>query len=158
MIFRPYSSTTLYKNVTHNKVNVLLMWIFSSVNLLIDFVNIYLMGRDRYKKKEEKTGAVCCAADEDEKDNLNMLSAFTHVIIDTLRSLAVMVAALMASVFHFDPDRADAIAAVVCSVLTFVSTFPLFAGLVRKARKLQRLQRAQANRANETASPSHSTA
>ena len=104
------------------------------------------MGRERYKTKK--------AADS--KDNLNMLSAFTHVIIDTLRSLAVMVAALLASVFGFDPDRADAIAAVVCSVLTFVSTFPLFAGLMQKGRKLQRLQRSAANRANEIAN--HSTA
>lgn len=141
-----------------SNVNIVFLWVFPSINLVIDIVNIWLMWRERSKSKKQpgadqagRTATLdpSCADADDDKDNLNMLSAFTHVIIDTLRSLAVMVAALLASVFHVYPPRADAVAAVVCSALTAASCYPLLTKLIDKARQLQRLQRTMANTANE---------
>jgi hypothetical protein len=82
-----------------------------------------------------------CKNKRESSGNLNMMSALTHVLIDTLRSLAVMVAAFMASVLHMDGDKADAYAAFVCSTLTFFSTVPLIRGLWQKGVKLRRLGR-----------------
>jgi len=45
----------------------------------------------------------------DPEANANMMSAFTHIVIDTMRSLAVMVAAAASSVFGVDPGKADAV-------------------------------------------------
>ena len=58
----------------------------------------------------------CCSnndddSDSDEEDNLNMTSALAHVAADTLRSVAVMVAGIYASVSPADDSaKADAIA------------------------------------------------
>lgn len=63
--------------------------------------------------------------------NLNMCSAFTHVFADTLRSIAVIVAALFSELFPgtLTPEEADATAAVVVSVLILLSLLPLVKGL-----------------------------
>lgn len=57
--------------------------------------------------------------------NLNMISAFTHVGGDTLRSFTVLVAAVISSSFSIDASITDAIAAIVVSFTIVVAVMPL---------------------------------
>mmetsp|Transcript_19135 Transcript_19135/g.28337 ORF Transcript_19135/g.28337 Transcript_19135/m.28337 type:complete len:467 (-) Transcript_19135:373-1773(-) len=82
-------------------------------------------------------------ADDDESQgiieeaNLNMCSAYTHVFADTLRSIAVIVAALMAEFADsVTSEEADATAAVAVSILILVSLLPLFKGLMASVSEL----------------------
>lgn len=59
-------------------------------------------------------------------------SAYTHVFADTLRSIAVIIAAIIAVlVKNVTPEEADASAAVVVSILILLSLIPLFQGLLQ---------------------------
>ena len=79
-------------------------------------------------------------ADEEEPSNLNMCSAYTHVFADTLRSLAVILASVLAEFTSaVTSEVADATAAVVVSLLIMLSLLPLFGGMVTTARALQRV-------------------
>jgi len=76
--------------------------------------------------------------------NLNMCSAYTHVFADTLRSLAVIIAALVAR--HMDtvsPDQADAAAAIAVSILILLSVVPLLTGLKRSACEWRAIRAAE---------------
>ena len=79
--------------------------------------------------------------DEDERTaNLNMCSAYTHVVADTLRSLAVVIAASLATVFDCIPsDVADATGAIVVSFIIAISLGPLLAGLFDAWSELSKL-------------------
>ena len=61
--------------------------------------------------------------------NLNMISAFTHVGGDTLRSFTVLLAAIASSTFGIDPTLTDAVAAIVVSVTIVVAVMPLIYSL-----------------------------
>ena len=61
-----------------------------------------------------------------------------HVFADTLRSLAVIVAATVAEVADgVTSEEADATAAVVVSALILLSLFPLLSGLVKTFGELR---------------------
>lgn len=88
-------------------------------------------------------------SDDDDNDseksgrgfNLNMCSAYTHVMADTLRSIAVLVAAALSSVFkNISPTLADATASVVVSIVIAASLVPLIVGLVKTWGELQCLR------------------
>lgn len=65
-----------------------------------------------------------------------------HVCADTLRSTAVLVAAAIATIFpSLDGANVDAVAAVVVSVIIFVSLVPLVQGLVLTGIEIRRLKR-----------------
>lgn len=62
------------------------------------------------------------------KLNLNMLSALTHVGGDTLRSISVLIAAIIASISsspYLTSTRCDAWAAIIVTILVFFTSFPL---------------------------------
>lgn len=61
--------------------------------------------------------------------NLNMISAFTHVGGDTLRSFTVLLAAMVSSTFEIDATLTDAVAAIVVSVTIVVAVMPLMYSL-----------------------------
>ena len=64
-----------------------------------------------------------------------------HVFADTLRSIAVLVAAcLSVLVPEITPEEADASAAVVVSGLIILSLIPLFNGLVQTFHELRMIQ------------------
>lgn len=76
------------------------------------------------------------------KSNLNMCSAWTHVFADTVRSLAVLIAALLGEfVKGVSPEVADASAAVVVSSIILVALLPLLNGMLRICRELLLLRR-----------------
>lgn len=77
---------------------------------------------------------------EERTVNLNMCSAYTHVVADTLRSIAVVVAASLATVFGCIPsDVADATGAIVVSFIIAISLGPLLAGLFEAWSELSKL-------------------
>eukprot|EP00429_Kryptoperidinium_foliaceum_P018536 CAMPEP_0176033104 /NCGR_PEP_ID=MMETSP0120_2-20121206/16347_1 /TAXON_ID=160619 /ORGANISM="Kryptoperidinium foliaceum, Strain CCMP 1326" /LENGTH=334 /DNA_ID=CAMNT_0017366427 /DNA_START=167 /DNA_END=1172 /DNA_ORIENTATION=+ len=78
--------------------------------------------------------------EEHESSNLNMCSAYTHVFADTLRSLAVILASILADfVPVITAEEADASAAVVVSVLILASLLPLVKGMIHTLRELRQV-------------------
>jgi Co/Zn/Cd efflux system component len=65
----------------------------------------------------------------DEK-NLNMLSAFTHIGGDTLRTISVFLAALISTLFGINSDICDAWAAILVSVTIVLIMIPLIQDIV----------------------------
>lgn len=79
--------------------------------------------------------------EEEDTTNLNMCSAYTHVFADTLRSIAVILAAGIAEIVDaVTPEVADATAAVVVSVLILLSLIPLLQGLLQSFSELSALR------------------
>jgi len=75
-----------------------------------------------------------CLSDKTEDSglvlNLNMCSAYTHVMADTMRSITVLVVAGLAYCFQsIDNDLADASGAVIVSIITLISLGPLLIGI-----------------------------
>jgi Co/Zn/Cd efflux system component len=62
---------------------------------------------------------------------------------DTMRSIAVLVAAGISYIFHVDPALVDATAAVVVSVIIALSLGPLIIGLFQTWNELKALKRDQ---------------
>jgi Co/Zn/Cd efflux system component len=88
--------------------------------------------------------------DDDDEDasffvirNLNMCSAWTHVCADTLRSVAVLMAAGLATLFpdYISPVAADSNGTIVVSLVILISLGPLLHGLYRTARQIVKLER-----------------
>uniref|UniRef100_A0A7S3L4V1 Cation efflux protein transmembrane domain-containing protein n=1 Tax=Amphora coffeiformis TaxID=265554 RepID=A0A7S3L4V1_9STRA len=74
--------------------------------------------------------------------NLNMCSAWTHVCADTLRSVSVLIAAAIATVFpSVSGALSDSLAAIAVSVIILVSVAPLIQGLIITAVQLYQLKR-----------------
>lgn len=64
-----------------------------------------------------------------------------HVFADTLRSIAVIIASLLAEFIPaITSEEADATAAVVVSVLIILSLLPLFSGMIHTFRALRRVE------------------
>jgi len=80
--------------------------------------------------------------DNDDSTNLNMCSAYTHVFADTLRSFAVILASLLAKFTdRVTPEVADSTAAIIVSILIFLSLFPLIGGMVQTFKSLRDIDR-----------------
>ena len=71
------------------------------------------------------------------RKNLNMLSAFTHVGGDTIRTLSVIGAATTSSLFGVDADVCDAWAAVAVAVTILLITLPLIADIFEAGRSIR---------------------
>lgn len=68
--------------------------------------------------------------------NLNMRSALTHVVGDSLRTVSVLGAAVVSSITRISPDICDAWAAVAVSVTIILAILPLMADIARTGCKL----------------------
>lgn len=133
-----------------------IMLLFSGLNLLLDILNVHCFARvDQAVGLPGRATAgltegtpllerqVSEAESEESTDatgvlNLNMCSAWTHVCADTLRSVAVLVAATIASLFPgaLSSTEADSEAAIVVSVIILASLLPLIRGLFLTAYKI----------------------
>ncbi|KAG7355654.1 cation efflux family protein [Nitzschia inconspicua] len=80
-----------------------------------------------------------CSAESDL--NLNMCSAWTHIAADTLRSIAVLVAASFSALFPqlLSPVDADSLGAILVSIIILMSLFPLFQGIYNTAWEIRTL-------------------
>lgn len=110
-------------------------------------------GKDRFDRllesiseDEESDNGLTIRSESDDDQvnslNLNMCSAYTHVMADTLRSIAVLVAASIAYLDHrISPTIADATAAIVVSIIIAISLGPLIIGLLETWFEIQELKR-----------------
>jgi Co/Zn/Cd efflux system component len=113
--------------------NLTIMLIFSSVNLMLDVLNIFC-----FSKANLGLGNAFHRSPHRPHVNLNMCSAFTHVFADTLRSIAVLFAAALAKLWSgVTPADADAMAALVVSGVIVLSLLPLLKGLWRSAAEFR---------------------
>jgi Co/Zn/Cd efflux system component len=129
-----------------------IMLILSSVNLVIDAVAVVFFCRVRkhqLKAAVDQEGDAAApllpdqgatpllpSADPPLMGNVNVCSAFTHVLADTLRSISVLVAALATCAGKVDADVADAWAGLSVSVIILISLLPLLQGVGRNAAML----------------------
>ena len=114
---------------------------------------IPINGKDRFNhllesisEDEESDNGITINSESDDDQmnglNLNMCSAYTHVMADTLRSIAVLVAAMIAYLDHrISPTIADATAAIVVSIIIAISLGPLIIGLLETWSEIQELKR-----------------
>jgi len=142
-------------------VNIMLL--FSALNLLLDVLNVgcfarvnQVIGLETFHHPTPRTphhhdpelptevtqlldDASIQSDDTTEQElNLNMCSAWTHVCADTLRSVAVLVAAgISRFTGWFTPLQADSWGAIVVSIIILVSLVPLVEALVRTAQKIR---------------------
>lgn len=181
-----------------DRPNLVLMTIFSTLNLLLDVVNVTCFARAKHlmgwstNDNEEKKGALKYGVignsdglngengalfevhgsipvedgsdeeqledssnsitsndyidseenDENERVNLNMCSAYTHVFADTLRSAAVIIASVVAQLVEsVTPEVAYSTAAVIVSFIILVSLLPLVRGLFHTWCELRSITR-----------------
>lgn len=114
-------------------VRLSIVLIFGSANLLLDIINLVLFYAfpDAYK-------AILTFTDPDvlEQDGgLNIRSALTHVLADTYRSIAVIVAALTAMYnSNVSSSNADAVAAIAVEIPIFAMCIQMMAAVLRRVR------------------------
>lgn len=164
------SVSTLISNEQDVNPDLSIMLFFSTVNLILDAVNVLyfakanqailtpinfdkeISAKETTPLKERPTNFSetqnsTVADDEDDLSddgpvNLNMCSAWTHVLADTLRSVAVLVAAGIAYLSDFiTPDEADSYAAVLVSFIILFSCGPLLQGLYYTAQEIRDMHR-----------------
>ena len=75
--------------------------------------------------------------------NLDLFCFLKHVMADTLRSVAVFVAAGCAYAFSLDPAIADATASIVVSIIIAISLGPLLLGLVKTIAEIRSMFQGQ---------------
>ena len=71
-----------------------------------------------------------------EEVNLNMMSAFIHIAGDSLRTLAMIVAATISIVFHIPSQICDAWSAILVTITIVGLGIPLANGIYDSSRKL----------------------
>ena len=73
-------------------------------------------------------------------------SAYTHVFADTVRSVAVLIAAILGQFIEVvTPEVADAGAAIVVSAIILIALLPLLSGMVRTGCELYVIRREEAS-------------
>lgn len=86
-------------------------------------------------------------------------SAYTHVLADTIRSVAVMLAAIIAMLSpEITPQEADASAAIVVSVIIMIALLPLLSGLKDTGFELYAIRREEMSEKYALANSSSSNA
>ena len=164
MALKEAFKTLVNKNDTpEGQPDVTIMLLFSGLNLLLDVLNVHCFARvdqavglpssfapEKHpvpKAANEATPLLVRQDSElDSEDsaeatgvlNLNMCSAWTHVCADTLRSVAVLIAAGVSCLFPklLSSAEADSDAAIVVSVIILVSLLPLIRGMFLTAYKI----------------------
>ena len=119
-------------------VNVYFLWAFSVANFFVDLISsllFYSRGKDALVSHADHAPLRTFSLDRRSFDmgkrsiipvpNLNMISALTHVGGDTLRTVSVFVAALVATAFDQSVALCDAWASVVVSFSIFICVIPL---------------------------------
>lgn len=97
-----------------------------------------LSGSNSGSSKSSSRGATSSSSGMATKKNLNMLSAFTHVSGDTVRTLSVLTAATVSLVTGIDGDICDAWAAIAVGLTIVAMTAPLVIDIVAAAKSFLR--------------------
>ena len=139
-----------------DQLDVNFLYGFSSANFVIDVVSTYLFyrkGKSAFVSQihhthtfhsESRTmvqmplnsdGNPRTKTEPPVKNNLNMISAFTHLGADSLRTLSVFVAAVVITVQGYNADTCDAWAAIIVSITIFFMVIPLLLEVYKAAIK-----------------------
>lgn len=162
---------------TDDDVDILFLWLFSSLNAVVDIVSGYMFyskGTDVFYEDEslerrsqldadmspnskhamvdENGIRTSNGSDPNENDvvpsptspatndngskNLNMISAFTHVGGDTLRTLSVFIAAAVATAGSIPGYLCDAWAAVFVSITIVIMIIPLLHEIIGAHKRI----------------------
>ena len=74
------------------------------------------------------------------------ITSYQHVFADTMRSVAVLLAGSLSYYTHLiSPAMADSSAAIIVSLVIFLSCLPLIKGLFYTLREIRLLRRRQTN-------------
>jgi len=138
-------------------VNIYIMYGFAAGNTVVDIISVFMfvrMGRaafmqDKHALTHDHDDAVSNAeGDEGSEEstprsvvvgtekNLNMISAFTHVGGDSLRTISIFVAALIANLKLGAPYLCDAWAAVIVTVTIVLMVIPLISEIWKAYHRL----------------------
>lgn len=118
----------IYSNGSEDDVNIYFLFGFAAANFFVDIVSSYMFYVRRHEifldqaLMDENTSMTTSTKSN---KNLNMISAFTHVGGDTMRTFAVFFAALISSVTSASGSICDAWAAVVVSGTIILCVLPL---------------------------------
>jgi len=157
--------------------NLEIMITFSFINVFVDGLNVicfaranHLAGYNTTEQTElerqhsydalDENGLITAHGEIEEEEeyddavdkrvNLNMCSAYTHVFADSMRTVAVLVTTITAEfVPSLTPEVADSSAAVVVSIVIFVSLLPLIKGLCQTHQELKSISCAMKKISNE---------
>ena len=83
-----------------------------------------------------ESGQMEVSAPTSRKVNLNMMSAFTHLSADSMRTAAVIIAAMISSFGNYPSQICDAYAALVITVMIVIMTIPLIREIYKAHSKL----------------------
>jgi len=124
-----------------DQVKLTIVLAFGVANLVLDFANLacFWAFPEAYKAILTFTDPESLEAD----GGLNIRSALTHVLADTYRSIAVIVSAASAMLFHnISPSKADAVGALAVQVpivgMCFQMAFAVYARLFPADDKKQK--------------------
>uniref|UniRef100_A0A7S3QHS5 Uncharacterized protein n=1 Tax=Chaetoceros debilis TaxID=122233 RepID=A0A7S3QHS5_9STRA len=172
-------------NYSDVQPNTIVMMVFSSLNLLVDVINVFFFakadhafGYDTVEEDfhiDETTSTLETTFDNNNNNsspsgsesnnqnsldyhhplpqtfaksgaNLNMCSAYTHVFADTIRSIAVLIAATLGEcVDSITPEAADAAATGVVSAVILLALIPLVSGMKRSFGQLMVIWREESS-------------
>lgn len=134
-------------------VDVVFLYAYASANAVVDVVSNYMFWERKHEVFENVTKGdlnICMESNSISRDiegdgtrlekqrmakdrNLNMLSAFTHLGSDSLRTLAVFVAAVIISTDKgVSSSLVDAWAAVIVTITIVAFVIPLMYGVITK--------------------------
>lgn len=149
----------LHPNDEGKDVSVTILFAYASVNMLIDLISNFLFIRKQNQTFYVKTARIAhphLIADDHSavesitnppkqiSTNMNMLSAFAHITGDTLRTLAVFAAAIMASTTRIPASLCDAWAAVLVTITIIGLLIPLCMEIYKKYKEIM-LENAKEN-------------
>lgn len=157
------ASDVLVHKTTTEDIDVLYLYGFATANAIIDIASSYVFFRNgvaidvfysNVSQKTEDTGPFQATAKfhaesrecpedavsppsllEHKKVNLNMLSAFTHLTGDSLRTASVFVAALFSTFTGVPSQICDAWAAIAVSISIIFMVIPLMIEIFQSCRK-----------------------
>lgn len=126
----------------HEKVNIYFLYGFSSANVLVDLLSSYMFFQNgdedvflsyriqkRYNSYNSLVDEMQEGNDNDAKvvsaANLNMISAFTHLTGDSMRTFSVIIAALISTIAKIPSNICDAYAAIVVTITIAFMVIPL---------------------------------
>ena len=140
-------------NGAEDDVNVYFLYGFAAANFVVDIISgalFYVRRKDVFLfiplrenslvfgeiGSKSSDGGELTGAENDDKPvekNLNMISAFTHVGADTLRTCAVFIAAVVSDTTSVSGSVCDAWAAVMVSITIILCVIPICKEIYHKA-------------------------
>ncbi len=130
--------TIILEGGTDYSVDLTILWTLSTINLVIDLCSallFYCQGKE-ILQSPNKIDYIDQESVEIEDQsllyhtNLNMLSTLTHVSGDLMRTISVLAAAILSSLFNLNTSLCDAWASIVVSITIVMIVCPLFRELI----------------------------